>query len=317
MENEKKFFRDAEFPEGYPAKYSAEYRHFDILIWQTPILSSAILAFTLSAFNDIGTKQPIVGVLLLLIVSFILCTIYYILSRWRLHQQYTKRSNAPGLLDRRKSEIPNSQGASDQEKSKSSGETKKWPGGQFYLQLSTGLLSAFATGLCVHTLFFTLLQKNTPATTPCSTSSQRIFSIILGVFLLIVLGIITWKLEKKVAQHQQRAKILKMRNAAVRMINGSIDACIKTDSAPVIGISEMGDSISKLPLKEKNELETYLHQKAENGEHVIDLEMVAEYFDRIGDQAQKIAEWVRQSKPLPETRGDGDLFIDRQYPPLS
>jgi hypothetical protein len=203
--NQNNSFWDDEVPTGYPAKYSEEYRHFDVLIWQTPIISSAILAFTLSTLSDDGNVEPVSAMLLLLIVSFILGTIYYNLFRWRVHQQYTERSNAPGLPDRR---------------------TKKHKrfGAQFYLQLSTGLLFALAIGLSVHFLFFKVLQLNT-------IFLENKFWILLGVIFILTTGlvIITWMVEKKIAQHLRNSKKLKTKNLAVQMINGSIDAYIKRD----------------------------------------------------------------------------------------
>ena len=42
----------------------------------------------------------------------------------------------------------------------------------------------------------------------------------------------------------------------------------------------------------KTELIDLIHQNADNGEQAADLLMAAKYFERIGDHATNIAEWV-------------------------
>ena len=86
-----------------------------------------------------------------------------------------------------------------------------------------------------------------------------------------------------------------MAAAAIRMVNGSIDAYVKKDLALAREIIEMDDIIDDLFTVVKDELIERIHQKAENGEPAMDLLMVAKYFERIGDHAQNIAEWVEFS----------------------
>lgn len=83
-----------------------------------------------------------------------------------------------------------------------------------------------------------------------------------------------------------------MADAAIRMVKGSIDAYVRKDLALAKEIIEMDDIIDNLFVIVKNELIALIHEKAENGEQAIDLLMVAKYFERIGDHAQNIAEWV-------------------------
>ena len=86
-----------------------------------------------------------------------------------------------------------------------------------------------------------------------------------------------------------------MAKAAIRMVNGSIDAYVKKDLKLAKEIIDMDDIIDDLFVVVKNELIERIHEKAENGEQAIDLLMVAKYFERIGDHAQNIAEWVEYS----------------------
>lgn len=86
-----------------------------------------------------------------------------------------------------------------------------------------------------------------------------------------------------------------MANAAIRMVNGSIDAYVKKDLVLARKIIAMDDIVDDLFVIIKNELIARIHEKAGNGEQAIDLLMIAKYFERIGDHAQNIAEWVEFS----------------------
>lgn len=86
-----------------------------------------------------------------------------------------------------------------------------------------------------------------------------------------------------------------MADAAIRMVKGSIDAYVKKDLTLAKKIIDMDDIIDDLFVVIKNELIERIHEKVENGEQAIDLLMVAKYFERIGDHAQNIAEWVEYS----------------------
>ena len=54
----------------------------------------------------------------------------------------------------------------------------------------------------------------------------------------------------------------------------------------------MDDTVDALFLKIKRELIAAVQNGHENAEALIDLLMIAKYFERIGDHAENIAEWV-------------------------
>jgi len=87
----------------------------------------------------------------------------------------------------------------------------------------------------------------------------------------------------------------KMADAAIRMVTGSLDAYVKKDLVLAKQIIEMDDIIDDLFIVVKNELIENIRQNADNGAQAMDLLMVAKYFERIGDHAQNIAEWVEYS----------------------
>ncbi len=86
-----------------------------------------------------------------------------------------------------------------------------------------------------------------------------------------------------------------MANAAIRMVTSAIDAYVKRDlelAKKVIGMDDIIDDLFNIIKKELIDL---IRIDANNGSQAIDLLMIAKYFERIGDHAQNIAEWVEYS----------------------
>ena len=83
-----------------------------------------------------------------------------------------------------------------------------------------------------------------------------------------------------------------MAEATIRMVTESIDAFIKRD----VGIAQQAiahdDTVDDYFLKVKRSLINMIAQRPADGEHALDLLMIAKYFERIGDPAVNIAEWV-------------------------
>ena len=83
-----------------------------------------------------------------------------------------------------------------------------------------------------------------------------------------------------------------MGQKAIRMVRGSLDAYVNKDLELAQSIMAMDDEIDHLFTVVKNELIEQIHHDAETGEQSMDLLMIAKYYERIGDHAQNIAEWV-------------------------
>lgn len=83
-----------------------------------------------------------------------------------------------------------------------------------------------------------------------------------------------------------------MAEATIRMVTESIDAFVKRD----VGIAQQAiahdDTLDDYFLKVKRSLINMISQRPADGEHALDLLMIAKYFERIGDHAVNIAEWV-------------------------
>jgi len=83
-----------------------------------------------------------------------------------------------------------------------------------------------------------------------------------------------------------------MGQKAIQMVRGSLDAYVNKDLALAQSVMAMDDEIDDLFTVVKAELIKQIHHNAETGEQAMDLLMIAKYYERIGDHAQNIAEWV-------------------------
>ena len=76
------------------------------------------------------------------------------------------------------------------------------------------------------------------------------------------------------------------------MVIKSVDAFVKRDMELAKKVIAQDDVVDDLFMKVKQDLIQMINQSAENGEQAADILMVAKYFERIGDHATNIAEWV-------------------------
>lgn len=86
--------------------------------------------------------------------------------------------------------------------------------------------------------------------------------------------------------------IVKMAKETMIMLIQSLEAYVNKDLEKARNVIEHDDIVDELFLAIKGELIVLIHQNAANGEQAADLLMVAKYFERIGDHATNIAEWV-------------------------
>lgn len=86
--------------------------------------------------------------------------------------------------------------------------------------------------------------------------------------------------------------IPQMAQATTKMVKDSIDAFVKEDLELALAVMEYDDVVDELFNVIKNELISLIRESTDNGEQAINLLMIAKYFERIGDHAENIAEWV-------------------------
>lgn len=94
---------------------------------------------------------------------------------------------------------------------------------------------------------------------------------------------------------ESKIHIREMAEATMRMVTDSIDSFVKKDLELARKVMKEDDGVDDLFDKVKEELIGLIAKDSANGESWIDLLMVAKYFERIGDHATNIAEWVEYS----------------------
>ena len=86
-----------------------------------------------------------------------------------------------------------------------------------------------------------------------------------------------------------------MAHAAVDMVHRAIDAYVHQDVALARQVMDSDDVVDDLFDRVKGDLAALLREDAARSGSVLDMLMIAKYFERIGDHAVNIAEWVAYS----------------------
>ena len=86
--------------------------------------------------------------------------------------------------------------------------------------------------------------------------------------------------------------ISKMAAETMIMLNQSIEAYVEKDTKKAHDVIEHDDIVDKLFDEAKKDVIRLIIESSDDGEDATDLLMIAKYFERIGDHATNIAEWV-------------------------
>lgn len=86
--------------------------------------------------------------------------------------------------------------------------------------------------------------------------------------------------------------IKKMATETMIMLIRSIEAYVEKDIGKAQSLIKHDDIIDALFDEVKQKLITLIHEAPDNGEQATDFLMIAKYFERIGDHATNISEWV-------------------------
>ncbi|MBQ5658895.1 MAG: phosphate signaling complex protein PhoU [Peptococcaceae bacterium] len=86
--------------------------------------------------------------------------------------------------------------------------------------------------------------------------------------------------------------IEEMAQETIKMVTNSVDAFVKKDIALAQQVIEQDDIVDDYFLRVKRGIISLITDQAVNGEVALDLLMISKYFERIGDHATNIAEWV-------------------------
>ncbi|MBP3886319.1 MAG: phosphate signaling complex protein PhoU [Cellulosilyticum sp.] len=95
---------------------------------------------------------------------------------------------------------------------------------------------------------------------------------------------------------QENVKILEqvktMAKETARMVIKSVEAFVDRDVNLAKQVIKQDDVVDQLFNEVKGELIRLINENTKDGEQAIDLLMIGKYFERIGDHATNIAEWV-------------------------
>ena len=87
-----------------------------------------------------------------------------------------------------------------------------------------------------------------------------------------------------------------MAQVALEMVHGAINAFVEGDVQKAKEIINKDDIVDDYFDKVKNEVADLLRKKAGSVDVILNFLMIAKYFERIGDHAENICEWVEFSK---------------------
>lgn len=86
--------------------------------------------------------------------------------------------------------------------------------------------------------------------------------------------------------------IREMAEATIKMVSESVESFVKMDLETAYLVMEHDNIVDGLFDKVKQELIKSIETGQNDAEALLDLLMIAKYFERIGDHAENIAEWV-------------------------
>ena len=86
--------------------------------------------------------------------------------------------------------------------------------------------------------------------------------------------------------------IAEMTKATMKMVTDSVDAYVHQDATLAEKIIAYDDVVDDYFDQVKTALIALISAQPEEGEYALDLLMIAKYFERIGDHAVNLAEWV-------------------------
>lgn len=90
-------------------------------------------------------------------------------------------------------------------------------------------------------------------------------------------------------------EIKQMASAVIKMVNSSIEAYVKRDCGLAKNVIKADDEVDTLFINIKEQIIKNIAAEGADGEFAIDMLMIAKYFERIGDHAVNVAEWVEFS----------------------
>ena len=96
-------------------------------------------------------------------------------------------------------------------------------------------------------------------------------------------------------QGKSQEHLWKMAQATVKMVTDSVTSFVNDDYDMALQVMKADDEVDTLFEKIKADIVELIRTNGTDGQEALDLLMAAKYFERIGDHAVNIAEWVEYS----------------------
>ncbi|MGN0153020.1 MAG: phosphate signaling complex protein PhoU [Lachnospiraceae bacterium] len=110
----------------------------------------------------------------------------------------------------------------------------------------------------------------------------------------------------KACDTESKKCIENMAKAAGKMVSDSVEAFVRKDQELAKTVIDADDKVDALFDDMKKRLIQIVSNEKSDGEMYIDLIMIAKYYERIGDHATNIAEWVLYSLTGTKVSGNKD-----------
>lgn len=94
------------------------------------------------------------------------------------------------------------------------------------------------------------------------------------------------------SRSEELEPVREMARAACRMVTDSVESFVKGDLELARSVCAADDEMDALFLQVKSGIVQLLRTDSDRGALALDLLMIAKYFERIGDHATNVAEWV-------------------------
>lgn len=98
--------------------------------------------------------------------------------------------------------------------------------------------------------------------------------------------------DSAVPAQMENTHLEKMSKATIDMVSRSVKAFVKENLGLAREVIEQDDLVDDLFSQVKKEVIEMIHNEPERGEECVAILMIAKYFERIGDHASNVAEWV-------------------------
>ncbi len=105
---------------------------------------------------------------------------------------------------------------------------------------------------------------------------------------------------------EEKIKLTQMAEITIRMVTESVDAYVKQDLGLVRKVIATDDEVDDLFVEVREEITREMKSAEVSMENSLDMLMIAKYYERIGDHATNIAEWVEFS--ITGTHKDADMI---------